>query len=61
MWGQRVKQWLPHAHYYEISPCGHCPHHETSTAVNELLSGWVRSIEVRTTCRVRVRLYGVLK
>jgi hypothetical protein len=48
MWGQRIKQWLPHAHYYEISPSGHCPHHETSTAVNELLSSWVRSIEVRT-------------
>uniref|UniRef100_A0A7I4D1T7 AB hydrolase-1 domain-containing protein n=1 Tax=Physcomitrium patens TaxID=3218 RepID=A0A7I4D1T7_PHYPA len=27
-WGQRAKQRNPDAIYYELSPAGHCPHHE---------------------------------
>lgn len=27
-WGQRAKQRNPDAVYYELSPAGHCPHHE---------------------------------
>lgn len=27
-WGIRVKQQVPEAPYYEISPAGHCPHDE---------------------------------
>lgn len=28
LWGYRLKRALPSALYYELSPCGHCPHHE---------------------------------
>eukprot|EP00897_Mesotaenium_endlicherianum_P004878 jgi/Mesen1/4418/ME000225S03401 len=41
MWGQRVKRSVPGATYYEITPSGHCPHHETPEVVNELLKGWI--------------------
>lgn len=27
-WGQRTKHRNPEAVYYELSPAGHCPHHE---------------------------------
>lgn len=27
-WGLQVKQQLPEAPYYQISPAGHCPHDE---------------------------------
>jgi len=27
-WGIKVKQQVPEAPYYEISPAGHCPHDE---------------------------------
>ena len=30
LFGQRVKAYCPKATYYEISPSGHCPHHEVS-------------------------------
>jgi len=28
VWGLQVKQQVPEAPYYEISPAGHCPHDE---------------------------------
>lgn len=28
VWGLKVKQQVPEAPYYEISPAGHCPHDE---------------------------------
>ena len=28
IWGLQVKQQVPEAPYYEISPAGHCPHDE---------------------------------
>jgi pimeloyl-ACP methyl ester carboxylesterase len=28
IWGIKVKQQVPEAPYYEISPAGHCPHDE---------------------------------
>lgn len=28
LWGLQVKQQVPEAPYYEISPAGHCPHDE---------------------------------
>ncbi len=32
-WGQRVKQHVPDAVYYELSPVGHCPHHEAPEVI----------------------------
>lgn len=45
LWGQRMKRLLPGSTYYEISPSGHCPHHETPEVVNELIRGWVNALE----------------
>ncbi|CAH9118318.1 unnamed protein product [Cuscuta europaea] len=44
-WGFRVKEKMPEAAYYEISPAGHCPHDEVPEVVNFLLKGWIRSLE----------------
>ncbi|XP_068663377.1 pheophytinase, chloroplastic [Aristolochia californica] len=44
-WGQKVKQQVPEAGYYEISPAGHCPHDEVPEVVNFLLRGWIRNLE----------------
>ena len=27
--------------YYELTPAGHCPHHERPEAVNALMEGWL--------------------
>jgi hypothetical protein len=32
-WGQQVKQHVPDAVYYELSPVGHCPHHEAPEVI----------------------------
>lgn len=45
IWGQQVKQQLPEAPYYEISPAGHCPHDEVPEVVNHLLRGWIKNLE----------------
>lgn len=34
------------APYMELSPAGHCPHHEVPEAVNHLFKEWVRSSEM---------------
>jgi pimeloyl-ACP methyl ester carboxylesterase len=36
-WGIRVKQQVPEAPYYQISPAGHCPHDEVPE-VNHTMS-----------------------
>jgi pimeloyl-ACP methyl ester carboxylesterase len=36
-WGTRVKQQVPEAPYYQISPAGHCPHDEVPE-VNHCIS-----------------------
>ena len=41
LWGQRLKRRVPDATYYELSPAGHCPHHERPQAVNELMAAWM--------------------
>ncbi|KAG2483341.1 hypothetical protein HYH03_017789 [Edaphochlamys debaryana] len=41
IWGQRLKRRLPAATYLELSPAGHCPHHETPAAVNRALRAWL--------------------
>jgi len=44
-WGQRVKRQVPEATYFELSPAGHCPHHETPQAVNALMVEWLKEQE----------------
>lgn len=34
IWGQKVKQQVPEATYYEMSPAGHCPHDEVPEVCN---------------------------
>ena len=29
----------------QISPAGHCPHHEAPVAVHEAMTGWLQSVE----------------
>ena len=41
LWGQRLKRRVPGAIYLELSPSGHCPHHETPAAVNALVADFV--------------------
>jgi hypothetical protein len=40
LWGQRLKRAVPSSQYIEISPCGHCPHHECPEQVNDVLRLW---------------------
>jgi len=49
MWGQRAHRRLDGAPYYEISPSGHCPMHETPTAVNLALCDWLENLEHDST------------
>lgn len=44
-WGTRVKQQVPEAPYYQISPAGHCPHDEVPEVINYLLRGWLKNVE----------------
>lgn len=44
-WGQKAKRQRPDARYIEISPAGHCPHHEAPETVNTLVSEWVAELE----------------
>ena len=41
LWGQRLKRRVPNATYYEVSKCGHCPHHEALELVNEIMGSWM--------------------
>jgi len=45
IWGLQVKQQVPEAPYYEITPAGHCPHDEVPEVVNYLLRGWIKNLE----------------
>ncbi|GAB4828033.1 hypothetical protein Ancab_034946 [Ancistrocladus abbreviatus] len=45
VWGRQIKQQVPNAPYYEISPAGHCPHDEVPEVVNYLLRGWIKNLE----------------
>ena len=44
-WGQRAKKIKPSCLYFELSPSGHCPHHETPVATNSVLTAWIDEIE----------------
>ncbi|CAM9481957.1 unnamed protein product [Ectocarpus sp. 4 AP-2014] len=41
LWGHRIKRQRPETLYYEVSPSGHSPHHETPKTVNALLDDWL--------------------
>ncbi|CAM9623686.1 unnamed protein product [Hapterophycus canaliculatus] len=42
LWGHRIKRQRPETLYYELSPSGHSPHHETPNTVNALLADWLK-------------------
>ena len=44
-WSQRIKRILPQSYLIELSPCGHCPHHECPEIVNSLLIEWIGSAD----------------
>ena len=44
-WAQQIKNTKPSVEYFELSPSGHCPHHETPTAVNAMIKLWIDSKE----------------
>ena len=50
-WGQRLKRIQPNTAYFELSPTGHCPHHESPKAVNSILSSWVSHVEGGIVCK----------
>merc|ERR1719329_1581636 len=52
VWGFRAKRSLPNARYWEISPAGHCPHHEAPEAINLLLREWVAATEVGDSAKL---------
>ncbi|KAF6264364.1 hypothetical protein COO60DRAFT_1698391 [Scenedesmus sp. NREL 46B-D3] len=45
LYGHRAKRLLPSAVYLELSPAGHCPHHEAPTAVNSIIATFVAAVE----------------
>ncbi|CAD7697093.1 unnamed protein product [Ostreobium quekettii] len=45
LWAQRLKRRVPQADYFELSPAGHCPHHEAPGAVNSVVARWVGDME----------------
>lgn len=47
LWGQRLKRAVPSAVYLELSPSGHCPHHETPAAMNRAIEASIASLERR--------------
>lgn len=48
IWGQRLKWVYENAQYYEVSPAGHCPHHEAPATVALVLCSWIW--QVRSVC-----------
>jgi hypothetical protein len=46
LYGHRAKRLLPSAVYLELSPAGHCPHHEAPTAVNSIIAAFIDAVEV---------------
>ncbi|GJP51648.1 hypothetical protein CLOM_g10800 [Closterium sp. NIES-68] len=44
MWAARAARALPHAAFFDLSPAGHCPHHERPEVVNYLISSWISHV-----------------
>ena len=47
--------------YIELTPVGHCPHHEAPTATNAILSSWVTSLNEVGTSKSTVTGTGSFK
>lgn len=47
LWGQRLKRAVPSATYLEVSPAGHCPHHEAPCAVNRAIESSIEALEAQ--------------
>jgi len=46
LWGQRLKRIFgPRADYFEVSPAGHCPHHEAPDVVSSAIGEWIGRVE----------------
>lgn len=46
VWGQRAFRRCDRSvPYYELSPTGHCPHHESPAATNYVLCDWLRTLD----------------
>lgn len=45
LWGRRLKKRVPSAIYLEMSPAGHCPHHEVPNTVTTLMLRWISTGE----------------
>mmetsp|Transcript_47 Transcript_47/g.68 ORF Transcript_47/g.68 Transcript_47/m.68 type:complete len:499 (-) Transcript_47:142-1638(-) len=47
-WGQKIKREMPtdQVLYYEISPSGHCPHHETPEPVAHTIRAFCRALHL---------------
>jgi hypothetical protein len=45
IFAQRIKKIKPSALNFQLTPAGHCPHHESSKAVNKILTNWIDTIE----------------
>lgn len=36
-------------HNMQVSPAGHCPHHEAPTAVHEAMTAWMQAVDKGTS------------
>lgn len=50
---ERIIKTKTDATYYQVSPSGHCPHHETPTAVNKAIKHWIYSNEVKDDVNIK--------
>lgn len=41
LWSRRLKRLVPELSYFDVSPAGHCPHHEAPAAINRVLVDWM--------------------
>jgi pimeloyl-ACP methyl ester carboxylesterase len=44
MFGLRIKALVRSCAFYELSPCGHCPHAEVPEAVNSIIIDWLHAV-----------------
>mmetsp|Transcript_16110 Transcript_16110/g.15459 ORF Transcript_16110/g.15459 Transcript_16110/m.15459 type:complete len:441 (+) Transcript_16110:126-1448(+) len=45
LFAQRIKNIKPSALNFQLTPAGHCPHHESYKAVNKILACWIDMVE----------------
>jgi pimeloyl-ACP methyl ester carboxylesterase len=44
MFGLRIKALVRSCAFYELSPCGHCPHAEVPAAANSIMISWLSAV-----------------